>query len=45
MPIPDTILGMVAGGQNLSQMLQQGLITPDQYDWLSQHPSGGGRGG
>jgi hypothetical protein len=45
MPIPETVLGMVAGGQNLDSMLQQGLITQQQYDWLSQHPSGAGRGG
>jgi hypothetical protein len=44
-PIPETVLAMVAGGQSLANMLQQGLITPDQYHWLSQHPSGAGRGG
>ncbi len=45
MPIPETILEMVAGGQSLANMLQQGLITEQQYNWLSQHPSGAGRGG
>lgn len=44
-PIPDAVLEMVAGGQSLAQMLQQGLISPEQYNWLIQHPSGAGRGG
>jgi hypothetical protein len=44
-PIPEAVLDMVAGGQSLSQMLQDGLISSDQYNWLIQHPSGAGRGG
>ncbi len=44
-PIPETILAMVAGGQSLANMLEQGLITPDQYNSLLQHPAGAGRGG
>jgi hypothetical protein len=44
-PIPEPLLGLVAGGQNLQEMLDGGLITQQQFDWLSQHPSGAGRGG
>jgi hypothetical protein len=41
--IPDGAARPHRGRPALQEMLQQGPITPSQYDWLIQHPSGGGR--
>jgi hypothetical protein len=41
-PIPEELLARIAGGQSRQDMLDEGLITQQQFNWLSQHPSGPG---
>ncbi len=35
-------LTRISGGQSLQEVYDQGLIGQQQYEWLQQHPSGGG---